>query len=297
MTDSTNPAATMADGLAELLPCPVCGDAPKWRGTRNDYVRGLYRLQCLGETHLVQSYGATEAIAIAAWNQRAALRPAQPAAVEVEALVERLREGQRGNDDYGEDMIRAANLLERLSAIAAERDAMRKELERIRDHDGVSYRFGWDGNDIWEALFSIMKGDVPEELTVDVLEQLAAALSPPSAPGDVLTVPDQIERVMSSKWLDPECGEGGCQSRHWKGLYEQAVGGRQDFRQALREAREEAAAALSASAAEVEALRGVLERIAALRKDYVGEKYKVAVIDSVGPALRALTSPDGGRNG
>lgn len=33
-----------------------------------------------------------------------------------------------------------------------------------------------DGNDIWEALFGIMKGNVPDELTVDVLEQLAAQL-------------------------------------------------------------------------------------------------------------------------
>jgi hypothetical protein len=53
-------------------------------------------------------------------------------------------------------------------------------------------------------------------------------------------------------------------------------------------------AALSASAAEAEALRGALERIAALPKNYVGAQYKVAVIDIVGPALRALTSPDGG---
>lgn len=33
-----------------------------------------------------------------------------------------------------------------------------------------------DGNDIWEMLFSIMKGDVPDALTVEVLEQLADAL-------------------------------------------------------------------------------------------------------------------------
>src|SRR5690606_5294827 len=48
---------------------------------------------------------------------------------------------------------------------------------------------------------------------------------------------DQIERVMSSKWLDPECGEDGCQSLKWKHLYEQAVQGRRDFRQAYRDAR------------------------------------------------------------
>lgn len=50
------------------------------------------------------------------------------------------------------------------------------------------------------------------------------------------TVPGQIERVMSSKWLDPECGEDGCQSRKWKQLYEQAVQGRRDFRQAYKAA-------------------------------------------------------------
>jgi hypothetical protein len=33
-----------------------------------------------------------------------------------------------------------------------------------------------DGNDIWEALFSIMKGNVPDEMTEDVCAQLAEAL-------------------------------------------------------------------------------------------------------------------------
>lgn len=32
------------------------------------------------------------------------------------------------------------------------------------------------GNDIWEILFGILKGNVPEELTDDVLEQLARAI-------------------------------------------------------------------------------------------------------------------------
>lgn len=70
MTDHPNNALA-----AELAACPFCGEAPKWRGTRSDYARGIFRLQCLGETHLVQSYGATESAAIAAWNTRpAALR-------------------------------------------------------------------------------------------------------------------------------------------------------------------------------------------------------------------------------
>lgn len=38
------------------------------------------------------------------------------------------------------------------------------------------------------------------------------------------------------KWFDPECGVNGCQSLIWKGRYESAVRGRQDFRQAYRAA-------------------------------------------------------------
>ena len=34
-----------------------------------------------------------------------------------------------------------------------------------------------EGNDIWEALFSIMKGDVPEELTDECLNKLAEHLN------------------------------------------------------------------------------------------------------------------------
>ncbi len=34
-----------------------------------------------------------------------------------------------------------------------------------------------DGNDIWEALFSILKGNVPDEMTVEVCEQLADAFN------------------------------------------------------------------------------------------------------------------------
>lgn len=65
--DQTTPAPVE---VTALKPCPVCGNAPKWRGSQHDYIAGIYRLQCLGETHLFQSYGATEAICIAAWNTR-----------------------------------------------------------------------------------------------------------------------------------------------------------------------------------------------------------------------------------
>lgn len=34
-----------------------------------------------------------------------------------------------------------------------------------------------EGNDIWEALFGIMKGDVPEEMTPEVCDKLADALN------------------------------------------------------------------------------------------------------------------------
>lgn len=59
-----------------LLPCPVCGEHPRWRGSRHDYAAGLYRLQCLGETHLFQSYGPSEAKAIENWNTRTTPAPA-----------------------------------------------------------------------------------------------------------------------------------------------------------------------------------------------------------------------------
>jgi hypothetical protein len=34
-----------------------------------------------------------------------------------------------------------------------------------------------DGNEIWEALFSILEGDVPDELTEDCLGKLADHLN------------------------------------------------------------------------------------------------------------------------
>lgn len=45
--------------------------------------------------------------------------------------------------------------------------------------------------------------------------------------------------IEDHKWLDPECGMGGCQSLVWKSRYESAVEGRQDFRKAYRDARED----------------------------------------------------------
>lgn len=74
----------------ELLPCPVCGEQPRWRGTRSDYARGIYRLQCLRETHLFQAYGPDEERTITAWNARAAVRAPSDQEKLVAELVEAL---------------------------------------------------------------------------------------------------------------------------------------------------------------------------------------------------------------
>jgi len=34
-----------------------------------------------------------------------------------------------------------------------------------------------DGNDFWEALFGILEGDVPEQMTEEVCQKLADALA------------------------------------------------------------------------------------------------------------------------
>jgi len=39
-----------------------------------------------------------------------------------------------------------------------------------------------DANEIWEALYSIMEGDVPDEMTEGVCERLADWLSPIATP-------------------------------------------------------------------------------------------------------------------
>jgi len=45
---------------------------------------------------------------------------------------------------------------------------------------GDGWREALDGNDIWEALFGILKGDVPDALTEDVCQQLANAIALPT---------------------------------------------------------------------------------------------------------------------
>lgn len=69
----------------------------------------------------------------------------------------------------------------------------------------------------------------------------------PAVAAEPVTEPERVANLLSNKWLDPECGESGCQSLVWKHRYESAVKGRQDFRQAYREAR-----ALPSSASERE---------------------------------------------
>lgn len=50
------------------LPCPICGDEPLVR-----YRGGAWGVNCAGSapSHLVWTYGGTEAEAIATWNTRA----------------------------------------------------------------------------------------------------------------------------------------------------------------------------------------------------------------------------------
>lgn len=86
MTASANSSGGL---LPVVQACPICGEQPKWRGTRSDYARGIYRLQCLGETHLIQSYGPDEAKCIVAWNTRASTPTALTSAEDV-ALREAL---------------------------------------------------------------------------------------------------------------------------------------------------------------------------------------------------------------
>ncbi len=128
--------------VCELLPCPVCGDKPKWRGSRHDYAAGIYRLQCLGETHLFQAYGASEEKCIAAWNARPPLTPQPkprdpPAQDEVEPTQEILGriayaiiEGSAGvmaadharefvTSNWADAVRSARNVITELAAIAA----------------------------------------------------------------------------------------------------------------------------------------------------------------------------------
>lgn len=41
-----------------------------------------------------------------------------------------------------------------------------------------------DGNELWEILFGILKGDVPDALTPEVLQQLADAINSIHAGGE-----------------------------------------------------------------------------------------------------------------
>lgn len=107
-----------------LKPCPVCGDEPKWRGSRHDYAAGIYRLQCLGETHLFQAYGASEEKCIAAWNNRAPTQPADSA-----GLVERLNRNAGWRNAQWQCITDPALLTEAAHHIAAQ-DA---EVARLRE--------------------------------------------------------------------------------------------------------------------------------------------------------------------
>ena len=128
--------------VCELLPCPVCGDKPKWRGSRHDYAAGIYRLQCLGETHLFQAYGASEEKCIAAWNARPPLTPqAKPldllAQDEVEVVAREIHEHLSRRDimqylDNDEDCRGLATAA--IAALDRHRgtDALREENARLR---------------------------------------------------------------------------------------------------------------------------------------------------------------------
>ena len=114
-----------------LKPCPVCGDEPKWRGSRHDYAAGIYRLQCLGETHLFQAYGASEEKCIAAWNNRAPTQPADSA-----GLVERLKYcDEHGIFKAVEDRMSASydEAVHHIAAQDAEIARLREVLEFLAD--------------------------------------------------------------------------------------------------------------------------------------------------------------------
>ena len=93
---------------AALEPCPVCGQQPRWRGTRSDYARGIFRLQCLGETHLFQAYGPDEKAAIAAWNTRLTAQSGEgispPTQRMAETLGARFVMSGEGRSGAGEDV-------------------------------------------------------------------------------------------------------------------------------------------------------------------------------------------------
>lgn len=128
----------------EFKPCPVCGQQPKWRGSATDYRAGIYRLQCIGETHLFQSYGATEAICIAAWNTRteASLRASDGAEVELTRLYA-WQKDQKEDDE-------ATPIAEDRAQGGAE-----ESVERLKDAPGSLY--GAVGVEMFRADFAGLK--------------------------------------------------------------------------------------------------------------------------------------------
>jgi hypothetical protein len=87
---TTNPTPLPPEGVT-LKPCPLCGGAPKLNG---NLARGAFGVVC-GNKHHVQTYGATSAEAITAWNTRIAATSA--AEGEVEALKAEIEEYRRRN--------------------------------------------------------------------------------------------------------------------------------------------------------------------------------------------------------
>jgi len=81
---TANPTPLPPEGVM-LEPCPLCGGAPKLNG---NLARGAFGVVC-GNKHHVQTYGATSAEAITAWNHRIAATSA--AQGEATVLGEELR--------------------------------------------------------------------------------------------------------------------------------------------------------------------------------------------------------------
>ena len=58
--------------MAELKPCPFCGELPMIYESKQDLKNILYSISCYGEHHTAScGYFYTEEEAIEAWNRRA----------------------------------------------------------------------------------------------------------------------------------------------------------------------------------------------------------------------------------
>jgi hypothetical protein len=163
MSDSTNPAAAMVERCCETCgqplattsatarDCQTCeqwwknnpppaaatsdGLAEPWQAVRNQCVESLF-------WHDEAGWRArTEALT----TILAALRPAQPAAVEVEALVAL---DELDGSDFEAIHTHSKTLRAALSAIAAERDAMRKALEAIMELPGELNMSNYNDDDV-----------------------------------------------------------------------------------------------------------------------------------------------------